>query len=87
MEEDSDTRSSFPSPFKQDVANGSACTPETDIFSFRQRLDMETNAPFLQNGSEHAIGFDDSDSQGRVQCICKLEVLVTTFINQAKIIR
>ena len=50
MEEDSDTRSSFPSPFKQDVANGSACTPETDIISFRKCLDIETNAPFLQNG-------------------------------------
>lgn len=57
MEEDSDTRSSFPSPFKQDVANGSACTPETDIMSFRKCLDMETNAPFLQNGKVQLLFF------------------------------
>lgn len=57
MEEDSDTRSSFPSPFKQDVANGSACTPETDIIPFRKCLDMETNAPFLQNGKVQLLFF------------------------------
>ena len=50
MEKDSDTRSSFPSPFKQDIANGSAVTSKTDTISFRKCLDMETNAPFLQNG-------------------------------------
>ena len=50
MEEDSDTRISFPSPFKQDVANGSEGTPKTDTMSFRKCLDMETNAAFLQNG-------------------------------------
>ena len=51
MEEDSDTRSSFPSPFKQDEANGSAGASKTDTLSFRKCLEMrETNVPFLQNG-------------------------------------
>ena len=51
MEEDSDTRSSFPSPFKQDVANGSAGASNTDTLSFRKCLDRETNVPFLQTVS------------------------------------
>ena len=50
MEEDSDTRSSFPSPFKQDVANDSAGASNTDTLSFRKCLHMETNVPFLQDG-------------------------------------
>ena len=50
MEEDSDTRSSFPSPFKPHVANGSIGAPKFDTISFRKCLDKETNVPFLQDG-------------------------------------
>ena len=50
MEEDSDTRSSFPSPFKQDVANGGVGASNTDTISFRKCLDRETNVPFPQDG-------------------------------------
>ena len=50
MEEDSDTRSSFPSPFKQDVVNGSVDASNTDTLSFRKCLDRETNVLFLQDG-------------------------------------
>ena len=46
MEEDSDTGSSFPSPFKQDIANGSVGAPKIDTISFRKCLDRETNVPF-----------------------------------------
>ena len=46
MEEDSDTKSSFPSPFKQDVANGSVGAPKIDTISFRKCLDKEANVPF-----------------------------------------
>lgn len=51
MDEDSDTRSSFPSPFKKDSATTTENeTPKEHEFPFRKHLNWGTNAPFHSEG-------------------------------------
>ena len=50
-DEDSDTRSSFPSPFKQEpVSKGTGEALEKDTLSFRRCLNVESSSFFHHDG-------------------------------------